>query len=101
MNLYGVFVAKLRQKACRPFPSELKVWAPAANSFFYPDLTVACDAPKCVYRMLWIILHSFSRCSPHPPSALIAHESLGCAIGVTVPLTAIYKRIAFEPDPKQ
>jgi Uma2 family endonuclease len=41
-NLIGELREKLKNKPCKPFNSNTKIWIPAKNSFFYPDAAVAC-----------------------------------------------------------
>lgn len=43
-NLFAALHTHLRGKACKPFISDMKVHVEAANSFFYPDILVTCDA---------------------------------------------------------
>lgn len=43
-NLYMALRAKLRGGSCRVFMSDVKVEVEAANTFYYPDLFVTCDA---------------------------------------------------------
>jgi Uma2 family endonuclease len=45
MNLYRELANDLRQSAWEPFSSDMKVWAPEAGSFFYPDVSVVCGRP--------------------------------------------------------
>lgn len=44
-NITAFLGAKIRGR-CRIFPSEMKVWVKKRDKFFYPDLTVICDAPS-------------------------------------------------------
>ena len=34
------------ERGCLTYSSEMKIWAPAAKAYFYPDLSVVCDVPK-------------------------------------------------------
>jgi Uma2 family endonuclease len=40
------FLGSKVRGSCRIFPSEMKVWVKKRNKFFYPDLTIICDAPS-------------------------------------------------------
>lgn len=44
-NITTFLGAKIRGR-CRIFPSEMKVWVKKRDKFFYPDLTIICDAPS-------------------------------------------------------
>ena len=44
-NLTVLLANKLKGR-CRVFPSEMKVWIKKRDKFFYPDLTIICDAPE-------------------------------------------------------
>lgn len=44
-NLIALLVEALRGKPCRAFPSDLKVWVPALESFTYPDVVIVCGQP--------------------------------------------------------
>ena len=44
-NLTVFLGAKVRGR-CRVFPAEMKIWVKERDKFFYPDLTVICDAPR-------------------------------------------------------
>ncbi|HEX8636678.1 MAG TPA: Uma2 family endonuclease [Pyrinomonadaceae bacterium] len=44
-NITEFLGAKIRGR-CRVFPSEMKVWVKRRDKFFYPDLTIICDAPE-------------------------------------------------------
>jgi Uma2 family endonuclease len=44
-NLTVSLANKLKGR-CRVFPSEMKVWIKKRDKFFYPDLTIICDAPE-------------------------------------------------------
>jgi Uma2 family endonuclease len=41
-NVIGELREKLKNKPCKPFNSNTKIWIPEKNSFFYPDAAVAC-----------------------------------------------------------
>jgi Uma2 family endonuclease len=43
-NLFASLHAHLRGTPCKPFIADMKVHVEAANSFFYPDIVVTCDA---------------------------------------------------------
>ena len=45
-NLSGGIWAQLRTKNCQLFSADLRVWAPQAHAYFYPDLSVACEPPQ-------------------------------------------------------
>jgi Uma2 family endonuclease len=44
-SLSALLWAKLRDRDCLAFSSDMKVWIPAKRAFFYPDLSVACNPP--------------------------------------------------------
>ena len=44
VNLYSLLRTKLRGKGCRVFSSDMKIWIPNLKIFYYPDLSVVCDA---------------------------------------------------------
>lgn len=45
-NLILAAGPKLREKSCKIYGSDMKIWIPATRSFVYPDLSVACGVPK-------------------------------------------------------
>ncbi len=45
LNAASQLKTKLRGK-CKTFASEMKVWVDAAETFFYPDVTVVCGERK-------------------------------------------------------
>lgn len=44
-NLAGALYPQLRGRACRGFPSDLRVHDPITSSFTYPDIVVVCGDP--------------------------------------------------------
>jgi Uma2 family endonuclease len=44
VNLYTLLRTKLRGTGCRVFSSDMKIWIPKLKIFYYPDLSVVCDA---------------------------------------------------------
>jgi Uma2 family endonuclease len=45
-NLISLLSTQLRDKPCEVYPGEMRVKAPAARSYVYPDVVVACGEPK-------------------------------------------------------
>lgn len=45
-NVVGAFIAQLRSKPCRVFPSDLRVQVPATGLYTYPDAGVVCGEPR-------------------------------------------------------
>jgi Uma2 family endonuclease len=50
MNLSGLFWSALEGQPCAPHGSDIKVWAPAAKAFFYPDILVVCGKPNYISK---------------------------------------------------
>jgi Uma2 family endonuclease len=46
VNLIGAIALFLKGKNAEVFPSNLRLYIPAANSFTYPDLTIVCGKPE-------------------------------------------------------
>lgn len=44
VNLYSLLRNQLRGTGCRVFSSDMKIWIPQLKIFYYPDLSVVCDA---------------------------------------------------------
>ena len=38
----------VRNGACTMFSNDMKIWAPAENSYFYPDVSVVCGSPRYI-----------------------------------------------------
>jgi Uma2 family endonuclease len=45
-NLISSLSAQLQDKPCEVYPGEMRVKAPAARSYVYPDVVVVCDEPE-------------------------------------------------------
>jgi Uma2 family endonuclease len=45
-NLYGELRQELKGKPCEAYPGEMRVKAPAARSYVYPDGVVVCGEPQ-------------------------------------------------------
>lgn len=45
-NLISSLSAQLRGKPCEVYPGEMRVKAPAAHSYVYPDVVVVCGEPQ-------------------------------------------------------
>lgn len=45
-NLISSLSTQLRDKPCEVYPGEMRVKAPAARSYVYPDVVVACGEPQ-------------------------------------------------------
>lgn len=43
-NLLSLLRPKIREKSCKVYFSDMKVFIETANCYFYPDIFVACDA---------------------------------------------------------
>ncbi len=43
-NIYAGLHAQLRGTSCEPFTSDMRVRVSACNRYFYPDVSVACEA---------------------------------------------------------
>lgn len=41
-NLIEILSAQLKKKGCRTFSTDLKVWIPSREKFFYPDVAIVC-----------------------------------------------------------
>ena len=42
-NIFGELRAQLKGKPCVPHTDNMRVWMPACNRYYYPDMSVACD----------------------------------------------------------
>ena len=45
-NVYGELRQQLKGKPCEAYPGEMRVKAPAARSYVYPDIVVVCTEPQ-------------------------------------------------------
>ena len=45
-NIFGELRAQLKGRTCEVYMSEMRVLVDAARSYRYPDVVVACDAPR-------------------------------------------------------
>lgn len=45
-NTYASLHAQLRGKSCEPFTSDMRVYVPAWNRYYYPDVSVACEGSR-------------------------------------------------------
>jgi len=45
-NIYGELRQQLKGKPCEAYPGEMRVKAPAARSYVYPDIVVVCGEPQ-------------------------------------------------------
>lgn len=45
-NIYGELRQQLKGKPCEAYPGEMRIKAPAARSYVYPDVVIVCDEPK-------------------------------------------------------
>lgn len=45
-NIHGELRQQLKGKACEAYPGEMRVKAPAAHSYVYPDVVVVCGEPQ-------------------------------------------------------
>jgi Uma2 family endonuclease len=45
-NIFGELREQLKGKPCEVYPGEMRVKAPAARSYVYPDVVVACGDPQ-------------------------------------------------------
>lgn len=45
-NIYGELREQLKGKPCEAYPGEMRVKAPAARSYVYPDVVVVCSEPQ-------------------------------------------------------
>jgi Uma2 family endonuclease len=45
-NVLALLVAALRDRPCEAYPSDMRVWIPAAERYTYPDVTVVCGGPE-------------------------------------------------------
>jgi Uma2 family endonuclease len=45
-NIYGELRQQLKGKPCEAYPGEMRVKAPAARSYVYPDVVVVCGEPQ-------------------------------------------------------
>lgn len=45
-NIYGELRQQLKGKPCEAYPGEMRVKAPAARSYVYPDVVIVCDEPQ-------------------------------------------------------
>src|SRR6267142_453289 len=45
-NISGELKQQLKGKACEAYPSDMRVKAPAAHSYVYPDVVVICGEPQ-------------------------------------------------------
>ncbi len=43
-DIFGELRSQLKGASCEPFTSDVRLWAPECNRYFYPDTTVACGA---------------------------------------------------------
>ncbi len=43
-NIIAAIHPQLRRQPCEVYPSDMKVRSPVTGSYFYPDITVACDS---------------------------------------------------------
>ena len=45
-NISSLVWISVRHGHCQMFSSDMKIWAQAANSYFYPDVSVVCGTPR-------------------------------------------------------
>lgn len=45
-NLVAEFKRHLRERKCRIYSTDMKVWVESSNKFFYPDLAIVCGKRK-------------------------------------------------------
>jgi Uma2 family endonuclease len=46
VNLGGEIHAQLKGKTCEPFASDMRVYVPVVNRYYYPDVVVVCGEPR-------------------------------------------------------
>ncbi len=45
-DTYAIINSQLRGRLCEPFTSDMRIYVPACNRFYYPDVSVACGGSQ-------------------------------------------------------
>ncbi|MFC0772884.1 Uma2 family endonuclease [Terrimonas alba] len=57
MNLSGILVQKLKDKSCKPFNSDQRIYIPQNSLFTYPDISVVCGKTETKDNDDWNLLN--------------------------------------------